>query len=427
MTNHAEANHNANLQAVRWVLIAAGIIVTLATLWAIRSILLLTLASIILVVFFTMPVRFLARYNVRRGPAIAVSFVVSVVFVLAIARLILPTLIEQFNTLTTEILPDGVVRLIQSINDTDLLAPAPFPYPQIDHLADGNPSRWMRVIAQPLAFPDNFFYESMRPIFENIRIDTNFLNDLTRQLATTVGQIGVSVLPFVGDVASTVLSLLIVVFMSLYFLANPTGYAEGMIRLFPMWYRERVRSIMNQMYDALRGWLEGTFISMIFVGVTTWFGLTLLNLEQAAALGALAGLLSFVPNFGQLAAVLAAIVVGIVQAPGSVGGIILVIYGISFIQSQIFTPLLFAESIRIPPVLVLLGQIVCGALFGFLGILLAVPITAILLILIREVYIKDVLGDRSEPVAVDAAKPSTLSTRPTPPAVEGNEMLMDGV
>ncbi|NOG48836.1 MAG: hypothetical protein HND48_04770 [Chloroflexi bacterium] len=60
--------NSQNLQAFRWVLIAAGVAITFATLWAIRSILLLTLASVVLVVLVTMPVRFLARYNVRRGP-----------------------------------------------------------------------------------------------------------------------------------------------------------------------------------------------------------------------------------------------------------------------------------------------------------------------------------------------------------------------
>jgi predicted PurR-regulated permease PerM len=108
----------------------------------------------------------------------------------------------------------------------------------------------------------------------------------------------------------------------------------------------------------------------------------------------LAGVLSFVPNFGQLVAVIAAIVVGVVQAPENLVWIIIVIYGMSFIQSQIFSPLLFSESIKLPPVMVLLGQIISGALFGFLGILLAVPISAVLLILIQEVYIKDILGDR---------------------------------
>ena len=73
---------------------------------------------------------------------------------------------------------------------------------------------------------------------------------------------------------------------------------------------------------------------------------------------------------------------------------IVVLYGVSFLQSQILTPLLVQGSIRLPPVLVLLGQIVAGAFFGFLGLVLAVPLTAIVMVLVQEVYIGDVLGDR---------------------------------
>jgi predicted PurR-regulated permease PerM len=163
-----------------------------------------------------------------------------------------------------------------------------------------------------------------------------------------------------------------------------------------VWYRERIRFIIARIDFSLRGWLQGTFLSMIFVGMGTWIGLAILQLEQAAALGVIAGVMSFVPNFGQLIAVFAAIIVGIVQAPDNLGWIVVVIYGISFIQSQIFSPILFSESINLPPVLVLLGQIVAGALFGFIGILLAVPLTAIMLIVIQEVYIKDILGDRTK-------------------------------
>ena len=123
--------------------------------------------------------------------------------------------------------------------------------------------------------------------------------------------------------------------------------------------------------------------------------MALLGIQQAAALGVLAGLLSFIPNFGTIVALIPSIAVGIVQTPNSWGWVIVVIYGVSFVQSQIVTPLLVSGSIRLPPVLVLLGQIVAGAFFGFLGLMLAVPLTAILMVLVQEIYIKDMLGDRS--------------------------------
>jgi predicted PurR-regulated permease PerM len=144
----------------------------------------------------------------------------------------------------------------------------------------------------------------------------------------------------------------------------------------------------------LRVWLGGQILLMVIVGVITWLGLALLGLDQAVALGVLAGLFSFVPNFGPIAALVPALVVGIVQAPQSIALIVLIIYGASFLQSQLIAPLIFEESINIPPVLILIGQIFAAVFFGFLGIMLAVPIIAIIMIVVQEVYIKDILGDK---------------------------------
>lgn len=362
---NTDREDHSYIQTTRWVLVAVSIIAMLAIFWAIRSILLLMLAAVILVVFFNIPVRFLARFNVRRGVAVVAAVLLSIFVVSLLARVALPSLLEQFTTLTTEIIPNGVRQLIERFNSGEMFAQTPI------------------------------LKELFEPFEEQMRLDPDIINDLSRQLVTSLGQIGVSVLPVVGDLASTVLSVLVVIFLSLYMLVDPEGYRDGAIRLAPVWYRGRATHIASRVHIVLRGWLEGTFISMIFVGIGTWMGLSVLRLEQAAALGVIAGVLSFVPNFGQLVAVIAAVVVGVVQAPENIGWIVVVIYGISFFQSQVFSPILFAESLNLPPVLVLLGQIICGALFGFMGILLAVPITAILMVLIQEVYIKDILGDRT--------------------------------
>ncbi|MCU0466434.1 MAG: AI-2E family transporter [Anaerolineae bacterium] len=376
----------ANLTPARWVLIAATIIATLVALWTIRSILLLTLASVILVVLFTIPTRFLERHRVRRTPAIILSVVFIAMMFALISRVILPTIGDQFVTLFIRTIPEGIGRLFE---------PRPLPFVGLT-LPDDLLSP-LGLAEQRLAFAGNFIFEVIGPVITSIQLDATQVIDITQQLVNTIGQISVSVLPFVGDLAGVALGVLIVLFMSLYFIADPKSYINGVVRLFPLWYRDRIRAILDRMYQALRIWLEGTFISMLFVAVATWFGLALLGIPQAPALGVLAAILSFVPNFGQLVAGLAAFVVGVVQAPDRAGWMLVVVYLVSFVQSQIFTPILFSESLRIPPVLVLLGQIVCGALFGFLGILLAVPITSIAMILIEEVYIHDVLGDRSEP------------------------------
>jgi predicted PurR-regulated permease PerM len=113
----------------------------------------------------------------------------------------------------------------------------------------------------------------------------------------------------------------------------------------------------------------------------------------AGVLGTLTGLLSFVPNFGPLVALLPILAVAIISTPSKIMLIVVVFYILQFIQNQIVAPLLMGQEIDLPPAIILLSQIIAGILFGFLGLLLSVPLTAILMVLVKEIYIRDVLGD----------------------------------
>ncbi|MEL6527150.1 MAG: AI-2E family transporter, partial [Chloroflexota bacterium] len=129
----------------------------------------------------------------------------------------------------------------------------------------------------------------------------------------------------------------------------------------------------------------------LFIGVSTGIGLALVGVEQWLALGVLAGLLSFVPNFGMVLTLVPAVAVTIVQVPKAVFVVVAIIVIVSFLQAQIIGPYLTSETMNLPPVLILIGQIILGVFFGFLGLMLAVPLTAI--VLVQEIYIKDILGD----------------------------------
>ena len=97
----------------RWVLIAILVIILLVAVWAIRGILLLTLASVILVVLFTMPIRFLMRRGMRRGPAIILSIMFITFLVIGLAATALPELLNQFTQLATRNIPQGIQTLVE--------------------------------------------------------------------------------------------------------------------------------------------------------------------------------------------------------------------------------------------------------------------------------------------------------------------------
>ena len=354
---------NRNVNPILVALIAVALAVAI---WIIRSILLLVFAAVILVVFFTMPIRFLSRWGIRRTPAIFISLIALILLILLMGRLVFPSLFDEFSVLITAEIPKGIERLVQWWNSGEMYRQFPF-------------------------------LESIfGPVSENLRINADAVPTILNQITGALGQLGTSVLPVLGGVANSVLSLVIVLFLSMYLLSEPKTYEEGIIKLFPLWYRHRVREIMDRIDFALREWLKVTGISMIIVGVGTSIGLAIIGIEQWLALGVLAGVLSFIPNFGPIAALIPSVAVGIIQAPQNLGWIIVVIYGVSFVQSQLISPLLVSESLSMPPVLVLMGQIVAGIFLGFMGIMLAVPITAIAMIFVQEVYVKDILGDRGE-------------------------------
>ncbi len=379
-------------QTTRWVMVAVLFVALLLALWAISGILLLALTAIVLVVLITTPVRFLMRRGVGRGLALALSLTAFLVFVLVVVLAIVPLLSRQFMTLTDRV-QQGVIEIVDSWAFLD---------PQPDKVFLG----WS--IPVPIEPPHEPVAEVLRLLRDSFQLDAELIQQVGTQLINALQQLSVSVVPVVSGVASTFLNILIVFFLSIYFMTNPRGYEDGVIRLLPMFYRRRGREIIDRLDLALRGWLESTLLAMVFVGVATWIGLGLLGLPEAAALGVVAGLLAFVPTFGTLVAAVLAVAVGIIQEPQNVGLIILVTYFISLVQSQVISPLLVAGRINLPPALVLLAQIIFGLLFGFLGLLLAVPLAAILMVGVQEVYIKDILGDS----AASAPDPAPAGVQP---------------
>jgi len=392
-------------QIPRWVIVMFITSLALVAFWEIRNILLLLLTSIVLVVLITTPVRFLTRRGVDRRVATLVSLLIIPTFFLVLTLTVLPLLATQFATLS-RLVEAGIGRLQESWETLDATPPQYF-------------LGWNYEIIG-LAIPRDPFLEAAATFIESFQFDAELITQVANQIFNAFGQFGVTVIPVVGGVASVFLNILILIFMSLYLLTDPKGHEDGLIRLLPIHYRQRGREILDRLDMAMRGWLESTLLAMVFVGVATWIGLTILGLDEALALGVIAGLLAFVPTFGTLIAVILAVAVGILQQPQNVGWIIVVTYAISLVQSQVISPLLVAGRINIPPILVLLSQIIAAVFFGFLGILLAVPLTAILIVIIEEIYVKDFLGDRPENTQAESGKQAQ-------PVAVDDGLVTDGV
>jgi predicted PurR-regulated permease PerM len=203
-----------------------------------------------------------------------------------------------------------------------------------------------------------------------------------------------------GGAFSATLSFLadffIVVITALFFASNPTLYTHGFTKLFPVRKRTRVLEVLGRCYHDLKMWLIGMLAAMSIIGVSTAIAYNIIGLPLAFALALIAFLFAFIPNIGPWIAGVPAVLVGLLEGPDMAWTVILVYGGIQIVESWIITPLIFQKTVDLPPALLLFFQVLLGILQGALGLLMAAPILAVILVLINELYIKDVL--EAEPV-----------------------------
>jgi predicted PurR-regulated permease PerM len=189
-------------------------------------------------------------------------------------------------------------------------------------------------------------------------------------------------------------NIVVVLVIALYLAADPRPYVEGTVRLFPPAQRKRAREVLDAMGHTLRWWLIGKAASMTVVGIAVFIGLTALGVPLAAALALIAALLDFIPNVGPILAVIPAALFALLQGPTQVLYVVVLYGAIQTVEGYVLTPLIDRTTVKLPPALTLTAMVVAALLFGWLGLLLAAPAAAALMVLVQMVYVEDILGER---------------------------------
>ncbi len=190
-----------------------------------------------------------------------------------------------------------------------------------------------------------------------------------------------------------VINVVLVLVVGLYLAAQPETYSGGVKRLLPFKFRERAGEVFGVLDMALWRWLTGRFALMLINGGLTAGALWLLGVPLALTLGLLAGVLNFIPNFGPIIAAVPALLIALLQSPQQALYVAIVYLVVQTIDAYVLTPLVDRKSVELPPVVTITAQVLLGLLFGFVGLLVAEPLTAALLILVKMLYVEDVLGD----------------------------------
>ncbi len=195
--------------------------------------------------------------------------------------------------------------------------------------------------------------------------------------------------------AGTVANFFIMILLAIYLASEPQFYMRGFIRLFPKGHRTRARDVLNQIGLTLHWWLIGKAGSMIFIGLLTWIGMSIHGIPLALTLGLIAGLLSFIPNFGPILSAIPALLLAFIQSPATALYVLVLYVGVQLIESNLVTPIIERNTIELPPAITILFQLALAVIVGGLGLVLATPLLAVIMVVIQMVYIQDVLGDSS--------------------------------
>jgi predicted PurR-regulated permease PerM len=314
----------------------------LAFAWMLRTLLLLTLLAILLAVVLRAAADLIHDgIGIGRRWAVILLALVLVVGVVLAGWWLAPTVAEQVRGLVQRV-PEAAEALQQQIGDQ----------PRIADL-------WSQV-SSGLSLPDP-------------EAAMGQAGRILAGLSSSLGYIG---LVLVG---------------ALYLALEPDLYRRGAIRLVPVRHRPFADDLLRDLEQTVRSWLGGQLVLMAFIGVLTGLGLWAIGIPYWLALGILAGLLEFVPYLGPILSAVPVVLIALTGGPSLVLWALAVLIGVQQVENNILQPLIQKSAVDIPPVLLLVTLFAAGGLFGLPGLLVATPLLAIGIVLVRRIYVERTL------------------------------------
>lgn len=231
-----------------------------------------------------------------------------------------------------------------------------------------------------------------RPMVSNV---LGQLEEGETYVGTVLAEIGSffrGIVPYLFQGVRFLIHFASVLVMGVYMTLRPGLYREGLISLAPPVHRELVRDILTDLASTLRAWIVGQLFTMIALGVLTWIGLTLLGVPYALAFGVFTAAVAIVPFFGAIASTLLPILYVMSQGL-MVKALLVLLMGVivQLIESNIISPMVMERKVRLPPVLTLFSVLAMAHLMELIGLLVAVPVLATVMVIVRRIYVHRIL------------------------------------
>lgn len=306
------------------------------------------IALIIAYLLHPMVIR-MERKKIKRGSAIILLYVFFILTIGSIIVFIIPEIISNTR------------ELINSV-------------PKIAAQFEGFFNGFMSSI-KTSAWPDEFKQTVLREITSTTELIQNSVVIFLKRSIT-------SMINTVFELFDIVLSLII----AYYFLKDAEGFKEGALSLAPRKWRNSLVAVGREIHMILSNFIQGQLLTALIVGILESIGLFAINAKYAIVLGMIGGIFNIIPYFGPFLGAIPAVIVTFIESPIKAFWAIIVFSIVQQIDNAFISPKIIEGKLGLHPVTTILAVLAGGEFFGIVGMLLAVPIFAILKVLFKHVY-----------------------------------------
>lgn len=376
---------------VRTAGLVLAMYLALRLLWFANALFLVTFLGVLFAIAVSAGVDRLERFRIPRGAGAALIVLSFFGLLIGFGAWLAPTLRSQGAELRQK-LPEAVDRAEEWLNKrqsgmfgillggSDAVARAGQPSAGGDSSAPGGAQGTQRLDSAGRAVPSAASGDSAPQV--------KAAPALHQRIQERLGGATRYLFPFLTHTVEALGGILIVVFLSIYLAADPQLYRRGVLALIPHRRREQAGVVMSRVASVLRKWLVTQLIAMLVIGGVTTIVLLILGVKAAFALGVLAGLFEFIPTVGPLLSAIPGVAMGFLDSPEKAAMVAVAYWGIQFLENHILIPLLMKGGMDLPPALTVITQALLALVFGFLGLMVAVPLLATVMVMVQVLYVE---------------------------------------
>lgn len=187
------------------------------------------------------------------------------------------------------------------------------------------------------------------------------------------------------------------IILALYMTYDPNSVIRGIMRLVPRRHHQRCKRLLQSAQVRLEGWIFGTGVAMLIIGVGATLGLWFLGVPLAISFGVFAGVFAVIPYFGSIAGTVLPALVALTISPIKAVFVLVLFLVLNQVDAHLVQPVVMGKRVDLSPIMVIVSFLVMGELLGFFGVLIAVPAAAVFATLIEEFTPRERVEDEPEP------------------------------